>query len=65
MAHPFDPHTGEAEAGEYLCLSGQPDLHREFKTSQGCVVRPCFKSKQAKTKQKTNYAEYQDVVDNI
>lgn len=38
------PSTHEAEAGRYLCVGGQPDLHTEFEDSQSCITKiSCLK----------------------
>lgn len=36
----FMPTAPKAEAGGFLCLLGQPDLHIKFQVSQCCTVRP-------------------------
>jgi hypothetical protein len=45
-----NPSSPEAEA-EGSRVGGQPELHREFQTSLGYIVRPHFKTRQNKTKQ--------------
>lgn len=49
VAHTIILALGEAEAGRHMLVLGQPGLYREqFQDSQGCVGRPCLKTKQKK-----------------
>lgn len=40
ILHTFDLCTGEAEAGEFLSVQGQPALNGKFQANQSYVVRP-------------------------
>ena len=40
---PLNAEEAKAEAGRYLCVSGQPGLYSEFQDSQGYIVR-CLSS---------------------
>ena len=47
MAHPFNPSTLEAEAGDLCELEASlVYTYSEFQESQSYPVRPCFKNKQ-------------------
>lgn len=37
VAQAFNPSVWGVEAGRSLCIQGQPDLHMEFRDSQGCI----------------------------
>lgn len=37
IAHTFDPSILEAEAGEPVCVWGQPDLHK-LQDSHSCII---------------------------
>ena len=43
VPHTFNPSTWETEAGESLCVQGQPGLQSEFQDSpDGCTAMPGF-----------------------
>lgn len=44
IAHAFNPSTWEAEAGIFLCVWVQPDLHVKIQDNWDCIEKPCFKN---------------------
>lgn len=39
VVHTFNSSTQDTEAGECVCVPGQPGLHSKFQASQGYLVR--------------------------
>lgn len=53
-AHILDLSTRETEESKPLLIQDQPGLPSDFQASQGYIMRPYLKSKQASKQTKTN-----------